>query len=71
MWRREGNGSSLDGWGMRQSGEGLGKEGRKKQQWETDLFLHSQLDLLLSKGSLSFQSEVPAAVIFPERPTCI
>lgn len=56
---------------MRQSGEGLGKEGRKKQQWETDLFLHSQLDLLLSKGSLSFQSEVPAAVIFPERPTCI
>lgn len=28
MWRREGNGSSLDWWEMRQSGEGLGKEGK-------------------------------------------
>lgn len=32
MWRREGNGSSLDWWGMRQSGGT--KEGREKQEWE-------------------------------------
>lgn len=31
MWRREGNGSSLDWWEMRQSGEGLGKEGRNRK----------------------------------------
>lgn len=55
---------------MRQSGEGL-REGGEKKQWKTDLFLLPQLDLLLPKGPLSFQSELPAAVIFPERPTWI
>lgn len=49
-----------------------GREGgKKKNQWKTDLFLLSQLNLLLPKSPLSFQSELPAAVIFPERPTWI
>lgn len=52
--------------------EGLRKEGKNKSGKEKqELFVLSQLDLLLPQGPLSFQSELPAAVIFPERPTWI